>query len=103
MRKKINPELLGRFDSERKPAQTDFVECKKRIVQLNRGEAWLIRFLPVVLGETKRFYARIARHWRNKRQIICPRLTEPGFGGNVEEYCPVCRVAAQQNDTVRVG
>jgi hypothetical protein len=97
MSKNINPEVLGGLDWERQFAQTHSFGGQKRRVQLDRGESWLIRFLPVALGESKRFYARIARHWQDKRQIVCPRLTEPAFGGNVEAYCPVCNVAEEIN------
>jgi hypothetical protein len=97
MSKNINPEVLGGLDWERQFAQTHSFGGQKRRVQLDRGESWLIRFLPIELGGSKRFYARISRHWQDKRQIICPRLTEPAFGGNVEAYCPVCSVAEEIN------
>lgn len=70
-----------------------------RRVKLNRGQNWIIRFLPAKMGPDALWFARIAQHWMNKVPITCPRLTAPDFGGDPEAECPVCALADELNES----
>jgi hypothetical protein len=93
----VNPEILDGLDYEHQFIQRTS-GAQRRVVKLNRGDSWLLRFLPAKLGPNKRWYARIAKHWVNQRAIICPRHTEEAFGGHPEAYCSVCELSAHLND-----
>lgn len=62
----------------------------RRRVQIEEGQQWLVRFLPVEFGPSKLFFARQAQHWMDKKPINCPKFTSTDFGGNPEAHCPVC-------------
>jgi uncharacterized membrane protein YgcG len=93
----VHPEILDGLDYE-----SQFIQrtsgSQRRTVKLNRGDSWLLRFLPAQLGPNKRWYARVAKHWVNQRAIVCPRDTEEAFGGHPDAYCPVCDLSAHLND-----
>ena len=78
-----------RFDQEHQRGQ--------RTVKMEKGQVWTVRFLPVQLGEEKTWYARIARHWLNKKPIICPVDTAAAFNGDKDAYCPCCVASAEIN------
>ena len=63
------------------------------------SQAWLVRFLPVGLGERNLWFARMGQHWMNKQPIICPKCVSPDFGGDPNAECPVCYVAELLNAT----
>lgn len=92
----VHPEILDGLEFE-----SQFIQktsgAQRRDVKLNRGDAWLVRFLPAKLGPDKHFYARIAKHWLNMKAIVCPRHTEPAFGGDPNAYCSVCDLAEVLN------
>lgn len=70
-----------------------------RRVKVERGQNWIVRFLPARLGPDELWFARIARHWMNKLPIVCPRNTAEDFGGDPDCECPVCVVADELNDS----
>jgi hypothetical protein len=71
----------------------------KRVVKVERGQCWTVRFLPAKLGESGLWFARIARHWLNKKPIICPVDTAEQFGGNKKAHCPCCEASNRLNDS----
>jgi hypothetical protein len=93
----VHPEILDGLEFE-----SQFIQntsgSQRRDVKLQRGDAWLLRFLPVKLGAQKRWYARIAKHWLNKKMVFCPRNTEEAYGGSPDAYCPVCELSQHLND-----
>lgn len=92
------PEILEGLDYEQTYIQTSSSSRARRRVELkNRGDAWLMRFLPVRIGPKGRYYARIATHWLNRKPSICPRHTEPDWGGDPTAYCPVCELSDDLN------
>jgi hypothetical protein len=91
----LDPSLMD-LDSENKYIATTSRAPKR--VKLQRGEAWLVRFLPAALGPKRLWYVRSGRHWHNQAPITCPVHTAPDFGGDPDAYCPVCETAAQLND-----
>ena len=93
----VHPAILAAMNHERQFMQSQLKGSRR--VKLDRGKTWLIRFLPVKLGPSGTWFARIARHWVAMKPIICPRNTSPDFGGDPEAYCPCCDVAANINDT----
>jgi hypothetical protein len=93
----VNPEILDGLDYEHQFIQRTS-GAQRRVVKLNRGDSWLLRFLPAKLGPNGRWYARIAKHWVNQRAIICPRHTEEAYGGHPEAWCSVCELSAHLND-----
>lgn len=70
-----------------------------RRVKMDRGQNWIVRFLPARLGPDGLWFARIAKHWVNKLPIVCPRNTAEDFGGDPEFECPVCLLADELNDS----
>lgn len=84
--------------------ETRYIEStshKSRQVKLNKGDSWLMRFIPVLMGEkpNQSFWARVAKHWMNKKYVVCPRHTDAACGGDPEAYCPVCEVADKLMDS----
>lgn len=61
------------------------------------NQAWLVRFLPVGMGERNLWYVRLGQHWMNKQPIYCPKCVGFDFGGNPNAECPVCEMAALLN------
>lgn len=93
----IDPKILKRMQGD-----DSFLESQRsgsRRVKLNRGQNWIVRFLPARLGPDGLWYARIARHWLNKLPIVCPRNTAEDFGGDPECECPVCVLAEELNES----
>lgn len=85
-----------------KKMQSDeaFMETQRsgaRRVKLERGQNWIVRFLPARMGPDGLWYARIARHWMNRLPIVCPRCTAADFGGDPDRECPVCLLADELN------
>ena len=68
------------------------------------NQAWLVRFLPVGLGERNLWYVRLGQHWMNKQPIYCPKCVSTDFGGDANAECPVCEMAellnAEDNEAV---
>jgi hypothetical protein len=68
------------------------------------NQAWLVRFLPVGLGERNLWFVRLAQHSMNKQTIRCPKCVSLDFGGDPSAECPVCEMAellnAQDNEAV---
>lgn len=93
----MHPEILEGLEYESQYIQKTS-GAQRREVKLNRGDSWLLRFLPVKLGPNKRFYARIAKHWLNGLPIVCPRQTEEAYGGDPNAYCPVCDLSDHLNN-----
>ena len=93
----IDPKILKRIQGD-----DSFLETQRsgsRRVKLNRGQNWIVRFLPARLGPDGLWYARIARHWLNRLPTVCPRNTAEDFGGDPECECPVCVLAEELNDS----
>jgi hypothetical protein len=87
----ISPDSLKKaLDEEREAIAKD--SKRSAYVKIPKKHTWLLRFLPVKLGQRKLFYARLARHWINKKAYYCPRNTSPEWGGNPEAHCPICDV-----------
>jgi hypothetical protein len=93
----VHPEILDGLDYEKQFIQRTS-GAQRRTVKLNRGDSWLMRFLPASIGPNGRWYARIAKHWVNQRAIVCPRHTEEAFGGHPDAYCSVCDLSVHLND-----
>ena len=93
----IDPKILKRMQAEDSFLQSQTRGSRR--VKLNRGQNWIVRFLPARLGPDELFFARIARHWLNKLPIVCPRNTAEDFGGNPDCDCPVCTVAEELNES----
>lgn len=93
----IDPKILKRMQGEDSFLQSQTRGSRR--VKLNRGQNWIVRFLPAQMGPDGLFFARIARHWLNKLPIICPRNTATDFGGDPECDCPVCTVAEELNES----
>ena len=97
MSHKLNPDMLAFLDAERQ-----FTEMrgggKVRRVKIEKvNQAWLVRFLPVALGESGLFFVRQGQHWYNKIPIVCPRNVSPDFGGDENAECVVCDLADRLN------
>lgn len=93
----IDPKILKRMQGD-----DSFLESQRsgsRRVKLNRGQNWIVRFLPARLGPDGLWYARIARHWLNRLPVVCPRNTAEDFGGDPECECPVCVLAEELNES----
>ena len=75
-----------------------------RRVKLQRGESVMLRFLPAQLGPKRLWYARIGRHWYNRKPIYCPVHTSPDYGGDPDGYCPVCDAVdrLEQNESKEI-
>jgi len=93
----IDPKILKRMQDEDSFLQSQTRGSRR--VKLNRGQNWIVRFLPAQMGSDGLFFARIARHWLNKLPIICPRNTAVDFGGDPECDCPICSLAEELNES----
>ena len=93
----IDPKILKRMQGEDSFLQSQTRGSRR--VKLNRGQNWIVRFLPAQMGPDGLFFARIARHWLNKLPIVCPRNTATDFGGDPDCDCPVCSIADELNDS----
>lgn len=86
----LDPALLLDLDEE-----LNFVKQSRRNkfmprVQVDKGHAWLVRFLPIQIGANNSWFGRIAQHWVNNRPIFCRRLTSAHMGGDPNYACPIC-------------
>lgn len=86
----LDPGFLGELESER--TYSSALYTRTRRVKLEKGESCLIRVLPVAMGRSKSWVARIAQHWMNKKATTCPRFTHPDFGGDPSAHCEACEV-----------
>lgn len=93
----IDPKILKRMQGEDTFLQSQTRGSRR--VKLNRGQNWIVRFLPAQLGPDGMFFARIARHWLNKLPIVCPRNTAADYGGIPDCDCPVCDLAEELNES----
>lgn len=91
----IDPKILKFLEGETTFQQTQ--NNGSRRVRIERGQSWLLRFLPARMGPNGLWVARIGRHWNNKTSILCPRTTHPDFGGDPDAECPVCAAAEELN------
>lgn len=93
----IDPKILRRMQHEDAFLQSQTKGSRR--VKMERGQNWIVRFLPARLGPDGLWFARIAKHWVNKLPIVCPRNTAEDFGGDPEFECPVCLLADELNDS----
>lgn len=94
----MQPRALAFLDEERQAAES-FSKAKTRRVKFEKvNEAWLVRFMPVEMGSSRRWFVRQCQHWLNKQPIVCPRGLSPDFGGNPDAECPVCTMSAELNN-----
>lgn len=93
----IDPKILKRMQGEDSFLQSQTRGSRR--VKLNRGQNWIVRFLPAQMGPDGLWFARIAKHWMNKLPIVCPRNTAEDFGGDPDCECPVCTLADELNDS----
>lgn len=70
-------------------------------VKIERGHAWLIRFLPFPQGPAREPFARLAQHWIGGRTVMCKTNTSPNFGGDPSYVCPICETAAECKNEAR--
>lgn len=90
----VLPEYL-REDME----ETESKSIKTRRVKIDKGHAWLLRFVPAELGPRKQFFAKYSFHWINRVPVLCPKNTPVDFGGKGDDYeCPLCEVADKLNN-----
>ena len=87
----LSADLMGEIDDESKYVKSRTTTFRR--VKLEKGESWLVRFLPYAMGEKKMFYARIAQHWYGNKPYVCPRETAAEWGGDADYSCPVCNLA----------
>ena len=93
----IDPKILRRMQHEDAWMQSQTKGSRR--VKLDRGQNWIVRFLPARMGPDGLWFARIAKHWVNKLPIVCPHNTAEDFGGDPEFACPVCQLADELNDS----
>jgi len=93
----IDPKILRRMQGEDAFLQSQTRGSRR--VKLQRGQNWIVRFLPAQLGPENLFFARIARHWLGKLPIVCPRNTAEDFDGDPDCECLVCQVAESLNES----
>ena len=93
----IDPKILKAIQGE--DAFSNTQQRGNRRVKLQKGQNWIVRFLPAAMGPEGLWFARIAKHWVNKLPITCPRLTAAAYGGDPEAHCPVCDLSDELNDS----
>lgn len=81
---------LADLQSEQKFASATSTKINR--VDIEKGAAWLIRFLPIPFGPQKTPYIKFAQHWTGKGRapIMCKEHTSEAFGGDPEYACPLC-------------
>lgn len=90
---------LGAALEEERQFVEQHSKSKGRRVKIEKiNQAWLVRFLPVQLGDRGLPWVRQGQHWVNKSPIFCPRWVATDFGGDPEADCPICRLADELND-----
>ena len=80
--------LSGLEEDKKIAAQSN----KTARVKIEKGHAWLVRFLPFTFGERSMPWARIAQHWISGKPCYCKQHTSPDFGGDPNFLCPICEV-----------
>jgi hypothetical protein len=98
---KIDPmslKVIVALDKEKQFRDQQQTKNRRRVKIEKPGQAWLVRFLPVELGEEGLPWIRLGQHWNRKQPAICPRCTATDFGGDPEFECPVCALADKLND-----
>jgi hypothetical protein len=81
--------VLSGLEEDRKiAAQT----TKTLRVKIEKGHAWLCRFLPFPMGPRQRPWALLAQHWINGKPCYCKQHTSADFGGDPNHLCPICEV-----------
>ncbi len=93
----LNPDVLAYLEEERRFNETRGGSRIRRVKIEKPGQAWLVRFLPVALGQSGLFYVRDGKHWVHKTPITCPRSLSTDFGGDPQAFCPVCDLAETLN------
>jgi hypothetical protein len=97
MSKEMSPNMLAALAEERQ-FQEAHQKNKVRRVKIEKvNQAWLVRFLPVGLGERSLWFVRLGQHWMNKQPIFCPKCVSQDFGGDPNAECPVCNMAELLN------
>jgi len=90
---------IERFLDSEKDFSDKLTGTKALRVKLEEnGDAWLVRFLPVALGKSGRWYIRTAKHWFRRRPVVCPRHMPEDFGGDPNAECPVCDLSSELRD-----
>ncbi len=95
---KINPNVLNELGNDTKFVNS--ISTNRRLVKIDKGQMWRVRFLPAELGPKKLFFVRAAQHWMALKPLYCPRQTSEDYGGNPEAYCPICDYAQRLTDSV---
>ena len=80
--------LSGLEEDKKIAAQSN----KTARVKIEKGHAWLVRFLPFTFGQRGMPWARIAQHWISGKPCYCKQHTSPDFGGDPNFLCPICEV-----------
>lgn len=96
----LDPGVLDDLENERAYAESR--DTSARRLKLEKGDKALVRVLPVNLTndpDRRQWYARVGFHWADRRFVICPRTTQPIFGGDPEAPCPVCDVVEKHLDS----
>jgi hypothetical protein len=93
----IDPSILAGYDEEQKYMASTKREIRQ--IKPQKGESYLLRFLPVTLGPRKTWFARTAKHWWNRKPIMCPKHTSVDFGGFEDQWCPICDAVEELRDS----
>jgi len=88
----LDPSLLADLDSEADYAKTTQRRKFMPRIKIERGQAMLLRFLPVEIGANKHWLGRFAQHWVHNRAIFCRRHTSEHLGGDRNYDCPICKM-----------
>lgn len=97
MSNELNPDMLAYLDAERQFNEQRGGGKTRRVKIEKVNQAWLVRFLPIALGQSSLFYVRQGQHWHNKTPIVCPRWASVDFGGDENADCPVCELSDRLN------
>jgi hypothetical protein len=100
----LDPALLADLDSEAEYAQATQRRKFMPRIKIERGQAMLLRFLPVEIGLNKHWLGRFAQHWVHNRATFCRRHTSEHLGGDKNYECPICKIVdnglRHQNKTI---
>ena len=93
-----DPEFLAELDRE-----SEFINSSgrknfaKRFNLKETGESALIRLVPYMFDEKRKWFARVARHWLNGRPYVCTRDSAIGHGGREDGVCEICTTVDDLN------
>ena len=93
-----DPEFLAELDRE-----SEFINSSgrksftKRFNLKETGESALIRLVPYMFDEKRKWFARVARHWLNGRPYVCTRDSAIGHGGREDQVCEICATVDDLN------